>query len=1010
MKQKLLSIFLVCVLLAGAAFAQDKRITGKVTAREDGLPLPGVSVKVSGTTIGTQTDVNGNYSISAPSSAKTLEFSFIGFSTQLTTIGAKTTINVGLDLDAKQLSEVVVTGYGVQQKREIGGSITKVTGDQFENQPITSFEKALQGRAAGVQVASNNGIPGGAINVQIRGVNSFSGGSQPLYVVDGVQLNGATFAGYTQTNTLAGINSNDIESIEVLKDAASSAIYGAQAANGVVIITTKKGKAGKTNFKANIYTGTVDPLKFIDGLNTQEYIALRQEALRNGLPRNTAATNRATVLTEINQPSTLTDAEIAALPTYDWQDAAFRTGIVRNYELSASGGNEKTTFFTSGAFNTQQGTVTKVDFQRATFKASLDHKATDKLTITSNINLANIIQKTPSLGTDGSSLGSPAFSASLLPPAIPIYNADGSYNRTVPGILNQNIILVNDYNTGDQKTNQLIGSVSADYKFTKELSFKTFGSVEYASLVGQSYRDPRTPDGATFNGLGQAFNNQRSNIQSTSTLTFNKSFNQLHKFSSFVGFEYRYDNSSTITAQGTNYPSFLFRTISAAGTPFGVNQTFTGYKQLSYFGRVGYNFKDKYIINANFRYTGNSRFGADNLFGFFPGVTFAWNVNEESFLKGVSWVNNLKFRASYGQTGRDSGIGNFASRSLYSAGPVYANVSGILPAGLANPALAWERVTGLDLGVDFSLFKDRLSGSFGVFQTDNDDLLLNQPLLSTTGFTSITTNVGAIRAKGIELELTTQNFNTKSGFRWSTSFNFTWTNNEIKSLYAGLQILPSDPSIRVGSPLTSIYTFPYAGVNPATGRPLFTDINNNLTYLPVAADRRFVGQSAAPWFGGLTNDLSFKGFDVNVLFQYQYGQRLSDGQETFLRELGRRQFNTYREAYDARWTTPGQITHIPRAYSGAGGTGTEPQGQAPIAGENLFQKTDYIRLRTAQVGYAVPTSVLNKVKVNSLRVYLQGSNLWTNTTFNGYDPEFSGTATGIVPQTKNFTFGLQLGF
>ena len=1007
MKQKLLSIFLVCVLVASAAFAQDKRITGKVTAREDGLPLPGVSVKVSGTTIGTQTDVNGNYSINSPFSAKTLEYSFIGFTSQTTSIGAKTTINVALDVDAKQLSEVVVTGYSVQQKREVGGSITKVTGDQFENQPITSFEKALQGRAAGVQVASSNGIPGGAISVQIRGVNSFSGGSQPLYVVDGVQLNGATFAGYTQTNTLAGINTNDIESIEVLKDAASSAIYGAQAANGVVIITTKKGKAGKTNFKANIYTGNVQPLRYIDGLNTQEYIALRQEAINNSSPRNTPLQNRTAILTEINQLTTLTDAEIAALPTYDWQREAFRTGLVQNYELSASGGNDKTTFFSSGAFNTQQGTVTKVDFQRATFKASLDHKATDKLTITSNINLANIIQKTPSLGTDGSSLGSPAFAASLMPPAIPIYNADGSYNRTVPGILNQNIILVNDYNSGDQKTNQLIGSVSANYKFTSNLSFKTFASVEYASLQGQSYRDPRTPDGATFNGLGQVFNNQRSNIQSTNTLTYVKTFNKVHKFNSFVGFEYRYDNSATITAQGTNYPSFLFRNISAAGTPFGVNQTFTGYKQLSYLGRVQYNYNDKYIVNANFRYAGSSRFGSDNLFGFFPGVTFAWNVNEESFMKNVAWVNNLKFRASYGQTGRDSGIGNFASRSLYSSGPVYANISGIAPAGLANPALAWERVTGLDLGIDFSLLKNRLSGSFGVFQNDNDDLLLDQPLLSTTGFTSIASNVGSIRAKGVEVELTTQNFNTKSGFRWSTSFNFTWTNNKVTALYGGLEILPSNVSIRVGSPLTSIYTFPFAGVNPATGRPLYTDINNNLTYLPTAPDRRLVGQTAAPWFGGLTNNFSYKGFDADILFQYQYGQYQQDGQETFSREIGRRQFNTYREAYDARWKTPGQITHIARAY---GGSGIEPQGFAPVGGQNLFQKTDYIRLRTAQVGYTVPMSVLNKIKVSSLRIYVQGSNLYTNTVFNGYDPEFSGTATGIVPNTKNYTFGLQLGF
>ena len=1005
--KKLLQSLFILLFVAVSAMAQNRTITGTVTSKEDGLPLPGVSVKVKGSNVGVSTGANGKFSLSIPASATTLEFSSLGYVSQSLTISGSV-VNASLVADAKALTEVVVTGYGVQTKREVGGAIAKVTGDQFENQPMASLEKALQGRAAGVQVAATNGIPGGGINIQIRGVGSFTGGTQPLYIVDGVQLSASTFTGYgAQTNTLAGINSNDIASIEVLKDAASTAIYGAQGANGVVIITTKKGKVGATKFGVNYYAGTVQQMREYDVLNNQEFFQMRTEAIQNANPRFVPARVRDAVLTEMGLPVTATDADIAALTNYDWQGEIFKTGKVGNYEVNATGGSEKTSFYISGSFNNADASLTKVDFKRANFRANIEHKATDKLTFSTNISLSNLRQRSVPLGTDGSSLGNPAFSAPLYAPFARIYNADGTYNSPLPGLLNQNVLQVTDYNDGLQRTNQLIGSVSATYKILPSLSFRSFASVEFAAISGDNYRDPRTPDGATFNGLGQVFNDSRSNVQTTQTLNYGNQFGK-SKIDGYAGFEYRVDQSNQISAAGTGYPSYLFRNISASATPYAANETYTGYRMLSYFVRGQYNYDDKYILGAIVRYQGSSRFGANNKFGTFPGVTFAWNIDREDFAKNLRWLSALKFRGGYGQTGSDR-IGNFDALSLYAASGLYNGVTGIAPANLANPNLKWEKTTGLDLGIEYGLFNNRISGSVGVFHENKDDLLLAQTLSSLSGFGSITTNVGSLVRKGIEVELTTQNFASKNnGFTWSTSFNFTYTTNEIKSLYDGLQQLPADVNVRVGSPYGAIFTYEYAGVNPANGRPMVYDVNGNLSYNFVAADRKFIGVNFAPYFGGLNNSFSYKGIDFEFLFQYQYGQLFQDSQETFAREVGTRAaFNTYQAAYDRRWTTPGQITDIPRAYNG----GTEPGGNVGrLTGSNLFQPTDYIRLRTVQLGYTLPKSLLSKAKINTLRVYAQGTNLLTFTKFDGYDPEFSGTALGIIPQSKNLTFGIQLGF
>ncbi|MXV15392.1 SusC/RagA family TonB-linked outer membrane protein [Hufsiella ginkgonis] len=1006
MKKELLKWCLLFVCVISQAYAQNRTVTGVVTDKADGTSLPGVSVVVKGTKVGTQTSVDGRYSI-VVATGQSLTFTYLGYTTQtLPATGAS--VNVALDPDARQLSEVVVTGYGVQRKREVGGAIAKISGEDFQNAPIASFDKAIQGRAAGVVVQANNGIPGGAVNVQIRGVGSFSAGTQPLYIVDGVQLNGATNSGFTQSNSLAAINSNDIESIEILKDAASGAIYGAQAANGVVLITTKKGKNGRTKFDLNYYTGRADVIKQYDVLNTQDYVKLRLEAVQNANPTATATAVRNSVLGEIGQATTLTDADIAALPSYNWQDEAFRTGVVSNYELSTSGGNDKTTFFLSSSYNTQDAIMTKADFKRGTFKLSLDHKVSSKFSVNANLNLSSFKQKAP-FSISGSTIGNPAFSSSLILPFNPVYNQDGTFfgmpgsGQTFRGVLNQNIVATNEYNISNQRTNNLIGSFSGTYKFMPELSLKSFYSLDYRMLTGKNFRDPRTQDGYNRKGYGEVLADYNTNFMTTQTLNYSKVINTDHKLDALVGFEYRSDMNEGTYGFGDGYPTPQFTNLGAAGNALDVDEYSTGYKRVGYFSRVNYSFKGKYIINGILRYDGSSRFGSDNLFGWFPGVSLVWNISDEPFLK-APWINDIKLRASYGQAGNDR-ISNFASRSLFSSSGVYNGSPGIAQSSLGNVNLQWEKATTYDLGVDYSIVNNRISGSFGVFLKRSSNLLLGQPLLGTSGFTSITTNVGSMDNKGIEIELNTTNLEFK-GFKWVTNFNFTYIKNEIKKLYGGLSQLPSDPSVRVGWDYGAIFLAEYAGVNPATGRPLFYDINGNYTYSPTAADRKYVGSTFPKYTGGLNNTFSYKGFDLDFLFQYQYGRKQTDDQERFISELSQRALNTTYDLYNRRWTTPGQITDVPRAYSG----GIEPQGVSALSGNRFYKKTDYIRLKQIQIAYLLPKNLATKLKVNSARVYANGTNLFTYDDWGGYDPEFFNSPLGIIPQSKNFTFGLQVGF
>lgn len=1006
--RKVLLLGLTLLFASAVAFAQSRVVTGTVTSSEDNQPIPGASVVVKGTTIGAATDLDGKYSVNVPQGNNVLVFSFVGSTSQEISIGNQSTINVVLAPDTKTLSEFVVTGYGTQTKREVTGAVSSVRGDLIENLPMQSFDRALQGRAAGVQVASANGLPGGAVNIRIRGTGSINAGNQPLFIVDGVQINSNDNANFTQSNPLAFLNPNDIESMEILKDAASAAIYGAQAANGVIIITTKKGKQGKAQFTFNAYTGSTNPIKNLDVYNSQEWYQLRKESFVNAgqnIPeaRTLSGMGRLPANWRSLTPEEL-DAIAGELPTYDWQREMIQTGRLQNYEMSVSGGDEKTTFRLSGSYNYQESTFKPVDFQRGTLSLALTHKANERLTFENSINISTFEQNVP-FATSGAFLGNPAFSASAVLPHNPIYNEDGSFNTAIAGVLGQNVAQVNAFNSGLQRSNTLVGNLAANYRILDNLVFRSVVGLDYRIVQGENYRDPRTPDGAGVRGRASAQSNWNTNFITTQTLNWNKTYNGVHNVSGLLGAEYRSETNESITGAAIGFPSFQFRTIQSGATPESVSGFWTGYRRVGTFASVNYDYKKKYLFTATARYDGASRFGANTRYGFFPSVRAGWYIKEESFLRNSEAVSELKLRASFGRTGNDQ-IGNFAARGLYGAAGNYSGAGGIRPTGLENADLSWEVNESTNLGIDYGFFGNRLTGAMDVFVRNSKNLLLNQPVLALNGYGSITTNVGQLRNRGFEFELTSVNID-RAGFKWTTSFNYTYIENEVTQLYGGLDFLPTNPGIAVGYSLGTHFTQEYAGVNPATGRPMWFDINGNPTYQTVAADRVYLGNTLPSHFGGLQNSFSYKGFDLTVFFNYEYGRVINDGQYNFLRENGTRlTLNALREVADRRWTQPGQITDIPRPFV----NGPEVRGVNMNTGSATLLKADYIRLKQLTLAYNFQPNMLRGLGLRQARIYAQGVNLFTYTDYPGYDPEFLGAATGILPQTKNYTLGVQIGF
>lgn len=986
----------VCLLMSLChVLAQSRTIKGKVSDESDNSPLPGVTVGIKGTRLGTITGMDGTFQLAVPADAKSLTFSFIGYELKEAPVPAGDQLSVKLVSDQKSLEEFVVTGYGVKRKRDVSGAVSSVQSKDIQNLPVQSFDRAMQGKMAGVQVIANNGIPGGALSVRVRGLGSINAGTEPLYIIDGVQVNsGDNTRNFPSANALSALNPDDIESIDVLKDPASASIYGAQAANGVVIVTTKKGKAGKTTLNLGAYGGFNDAIKTLDLLTTPQLVQLGYESQVNRYGKVTA---------DDWLMKTFGTNKYDTLPTYDWQDVLMRRGQIQNYELSLSGGTEKTTFYLSGSMHKFEGQVIASDFTRGTMKLNLSHKVSNKVEISTGILAA--VSKQNGVSSAGG-FSNPNRGAILLWPGTGAYTEDGSFNEPLFGAYFINPLKqfsLDDYNARNLK---MIGNLNLIYAISPTLSYRGTINIEYGDVKEHRYQDPRTVDGAP-SGSVSDFNTELLNWQTNHTLNFNKTFNGVHKVSALIGGEYRYNVTRGLNAGGSGVPSFEFATLGATAVPNNPGSVFSDWKLLSGFGQASYTYDDRYTVTGTLRRDGSSRFGKNNRYGMFPSGSLMWRASQESFLRDVRAISDLKLRVSYGVTG-NSLIGNYPSRQLFGLGGTYEGLPGAAPSALAVPDLTWESNHSANFGLDIALWKNRITFTTEYFIADRKNLLLTKPLPITSGFASIQQNVGSLRNKGYEFELKTVNLDLND-FRWETRFNFTHVKNEVTKLLPGQNAIGT--ATVLGRPINSILTQQWAGINPGDGRPMWYDSLGNITYQPVARDRKYLDGTLDPtWFGGLTNEFTYKGLTLRIFLQYSGGNYLLNQDELFSSRAGSTVDRNQFASQWRRWRKPGDITDVFKPYFGGTIPGTT---SAYSTSDRYFEKGDYLRIKDITLSYSLPKRVLSRIRSSNARIFVTAQNFHTWSTYDGFDPELLNGTTGdfgVYPQSKQYTAGFQVTF
>ncbi|MBL7857199.1 MAG: TonB-dependent receptor [Cyclobacteriaceae bacterium] len=1027
MKRSLL--VLVAWMICLSSFAQERVISGKITSTEDGSPVPGVNVLVKGTTIGTASDGNGSYSISLPEGGTTLIFSFIGFKTTEVTVGSRSIVDVAIESDATQLSEVVVTGYGSQLKQDLTGNIAKVSGADIQNAPVSSFEQALQGRAAGVYVNSQSGKLGQAISVRVRGNSSISASNQPLYVLDGVPLTTASQSNYGgATNPLIDLNPNDIESIEVLKDAAAGAIYGSRAANGVVLITTKKGKSGRTSINFNYQTGFSESTKRVPFLNSEQYAELLYEGAKyidddNGTPYDDEFSETVYV-TDWMQYFSYDQWQANPTKTYEWQDVVFQKGSYQQADLQFSGGNENTKFYLSGQYLKQGGIMIGNNLDRLTARLNIENKATDWLTIGLNMNFARTLNRRL---PDDNAFSNPLQSVALMPMTPSIDPNTGLPAGTPPGDVNipmyYNPQITVDYAKYTAESFRNFSNAFATFKLMPGLIFQTELGLDLLTQNEESYFQSQTKRNQTraTRGLGSNRGTFIVNYNTNNYFNYTKRFGK-SDLGVTLGMQFQESTSKYNFVEGMDFPSDSYQKIASAATISGGSSSETNYAFLSYFLRANYKFSDKYLFSASGRVDGSSRFGVNNRYGFFPAASAGWIMSEEGFLKSIDVLSFLKLRTSYGIVG-NSEIGNFPQLGLFTGGSSYAGIGGQSPSQIGNPDLKWETSKQLDIGVDFGFFGNRLTGEIDYYTRTSEDLLLNVNIPASTGFRSVVKNLGSIENKGFELVLNSQN--TVGDLKWSTSFNIATNRGKILDIQG--QVIEGGVGglnrAMEGENLGVFFTVEYAGVNPDNGDAQFYKNTKNAdgtidrTIVGNAdynqAQRVVVGDPNPKFIGGITNTFSYKGFDFSFLFSGVFGNDVS--------VYGMGQYSMANMIYEDnqtadqmnRWQNPGDITNVPQARYYYG-NGNQRSSRFIVDGS-------FVRLRNVNFGYTFSKDMLKAIKLQSARLYVSGQNLLTFTKdYPLWDPEVNadsfdsniskGNDFYTPPQPRTILFGVNIGF
>ncbi|WP_177189812.1 SusC/RagA family TonB-linked outer membrane protein [Hymenobacter actinosclerus] len=1040
--------------------AQTRTVSGRVTDRATSQGLPGVTVLLKGTTNGVSTNSDGTFTLNVPASGGTLIFSSVGFLPIEQAIGDQSQFNVGLSVDSRQLSEVVVTGYGQQQeRREISGAIATVKASEFKDQPVVGLDQALQGRAAGVQVFQSSGTPGGGISVRIRGAASIGASNEPLYVVDGLPINtGNTTqlgAGNQLTNGLNDLNPNDIESIEVLKDAAASAIYGSRASNGVVIITTKRGKAGKARVDLEYYTGSQSIWKRPDILNGEQQTLLFIDQAVNRYPANANGnypySSTLTFRTKEDLAAYLYgpgDAQVSnGLASYvdagpirplsqfqnpstststNWIDEVVRTAPISNYGLTFSGGSAQSTYRINANYFDQQGTITGSGFKRASVRTALTNNLSEKIRMGLTLGLTSSINNR--INNDNSIYGV-LTTARLYATDLPVYNANGTYYKV--GSL-ENPVAAAKEPFIKSVNNRVIGTQFTEFELIKNLKYRATFGLDYTYGRDDRFYSTLTNAGANTRGEATVATLQDINYNHISSLNYNKIFAADHSVNALFVVEYQRDNYQDTFSQATGFPSNSIRQLSAGATKTSATSSATGNALFGVLGKLDYGYKNRYLLTLSVRRDRSSRFGADNQVGYFPAVSGAWRLIEEGFLKDQTVLSELKLRGSYGETGNQP-TANFGSRGLIGVGFNYLDQGGLAPTQLANPLLRWERTKQTNAGIDLGFLDNRFYVSADIYQRKTDDLLLQQQLVSDTGYRSYSANVGNIENKGLELALTTLNVrNEGTGFNWDTNFNISFNRNKVTKLSEDNPIGQAQgfaSRLIVGQPLGAFYGYKvdhiiqsqaeldalnggsptgvYQALGTRAGDIKFVDLDGDGRV--TGADQAIIGNAQPKFYGGINNTFRYMGVDLTIFLQYNVGNDIYNNSRSSTEGMS----TTYGQDASVldRWTPTNTNTKIPRAVAGDPNSNTRTS-------DRFLEDGSYARLKNVVIGYTLPTAVATRLHLRTVRIYAQSQNLVTFTNYSGLDPEvstFSNSNTSIgtdfftYPQARTITGGITLG-
>lgn len=1004
MKQKLLIILLLGFAVLTNAFAQERRITGRVVSADDNQSLPGVSVKVKGTTKGVLTDGDGNFSISA-NTGQTLVFSFIGYSEYSAVIPKGNLPTIKLGVNSKLLSEVVVTdGYTTQSKKFRTGASTTVSGAENENKPFSSPLQALQGEVPGLNVVMQSGQPGANVQVRLRGVNSISLGLNPLYVIDGMIVNAGDLSRLTTTtNVLAGINEDDIDNVTVLKDASETAIYGSRGANGVIVINTKKGKAGKTQVRLDMESGVTSIMPIPDAgkpLTAEQFKTLFIEGDTN------SGTAPADVAFDVN------DFGLNGRSN-SWYNLLTRRGTQQQYNVSINGGTEATRVFASAGYFKQDATIVYSSLRRLTGQLNIDHNISKKFSVSTNINFSNINQYTP---VNGGLFANPVGSIWFLIPYQLAYNNDGTLNSSSSGDNNftsqYNALYIAAHDRNYSSQNRILTGVTLKWNILDRLKFTSFGSIDYNVLEEQTFNNPIHGDGAP-NGIGFDAYTRFFNWLTRNQFEYRGDIISDMHFNVVAGYEAQRSQSYALTASATGYPATqpLLLATANASTPTVGRGTFTNYTFDAFYSIAGVNYKNRYSLTATFRRDGSSYFGETKRFGSFYSVGGAWNVDQENFFNVQHIFSSAKLRGSYGTVGNAQGIGAYQARPTAGYGSNYAGSNGQNYNTVGNPALTWESQKKLDIGVDFGFLHDRLSFSVDYYRNNIDNLILGAPLSRTTGFATILQNIGTMENKGVEASVKGVPIRT-TDFTWNTGFNIAFNKNRVLALVGHAPLVANPFQYREGMDIQTYYARVYAGVNPTNGNAQwFTDATRTaITENYTAALRGNQYQADPKYFGGFNNSFSYKGVTLSVDMYYNFGNMLNDASWGFYLNDG--VFfggNKYQYTYTNRWTTPGQVTDVPKFVYGGGSSANSSSFST-----RLLYYGDYLRMKNLLIGYDLKNlAFMKRVGISKLFLYGRGTNLWTKTYDKRlpFDPEqgSNGTNNLDVLQGKTFTIGLNIG-